>query len=115
MKSRLIILVSVLLALSSAEHSAAQSQTSRASTEVAPTAETRSVNSKPSADVLNGSIFLLAEFAGSINARKLKPGDKVKAHVVQDVLSHGRIVIPEKSHLVGHVTEVTASFLTKWN
>jgi len=53
--------------------------------------------------------YIVAEFTQSLNAKKLKPGDEVKAQVSQDVLAHGRIVIPARSTLVGHVTEVKAS------
>jgi hypothetical protein len=56
-----------------------------------------------------GSFFILAEFTQSLNAKKLKPGDQVKAEVTQDVLSHGKIIIPVESKLVGHVTEVKSS------
>jgi hypothetical protein len=107
MKGRLIVLASALLAVSSAENIAAQSQHPLTTKESAPTAEAKTVNSAPSTDVLSEGTFLLAEFAGSVNARKLKPGDRVRAHVVQDVLSHGRIVVPVESSLIGHVTEVT--------
>jgi hypothetical protein len=53
--------------------------------------------------------YILAEFTQSLNAKKLKPGDAIKAEVSQDVLAHGRIVIPARSTLVGHVTEVKPS------
>jgi hypothetical protein len=52
------------------------------------------------------SAFVVAEFTGSLNGRKLKPGAKVKAEVAQDVLAHGKIIIPADAKLVGHVTEV---------
>jgi hypothetical protein len=52
------------------------------------------------------SFHILAEFSSALNAKKLKPGDKIKAQVSQDVLWHGKIIIPEESKLVGHVTEV---------
>jgi hypothetical protein len=51
------------------------------------------------------SFFIVAEFTESINAKKLKAGDKIKAQVTQDLLSHGKILIPAESKLVGHVTE----------
>jgi hypothetical protein len=51
--------------------------------------------------------FILAELTDSLNAKKLKPGDRVKAQVAQDVLAHGRIVIPAESKLLGHITEAT--------
>jgi hypothetical protein len=53
--------------------------------------------------------YILAEFSQPLNAKKLKPGDPIRAQVSQDVLAHGRIVIPVDSTLVGHVTEVKAS------
>lgn len=52
------------------------------------------------------AFYILAEFTQSLNAKKLKPGDRVKAEVTQDVLSHGKIIIPVESRLIGHVTEV---------
>lgn len=54
----------------------------------------------------SGAFYILAEFTQSLNTKKLKPGDRVKAEVTQDVLSHGKIIIPAESKLVGHVTEV---------
>jgi hypothetical protein len=52
------------------------------------------------------SFNILAEFSGGLNVKKLKAGDKIKARVAQDVLWKGKIIIPEDSKLVGHVTEV---------
>jgi hypothetical protein len=53
--------------------------------------------------------FILAEFSQSLDARKLKPGDPIKALVTQDALSQGKIVVPAYAHLVGHVVEVKQS------
>lgn len=53
-----------------------------------------------------GVFYILAEFTQSLNVKKLKPGDRIKAEVAQDVLWHGKIVIPVESRLIGHVTEV---------
>jgi hypothetical protein len=107
MKGRLIVFAYAVLALGSTQYTAAQPQVSPGNAEPTPAAQTRTVSSNPSTDVLSRGTFLLAEFNGSINARKLKPGDKVTAQVAQDVLSHGRIVVPMESRLIGHVTEVT--------
>ena len=52
--------------------------------------------------------YILVELSKSLKAKKLKPGDKIKAKVSQDVLSHGKIIIPVDTELVGHVTEVRA-------
>lgn len=54
----------------------------------------------------NAAFYILAEFTQSLNAKKLKPGDQVKAQVTQDVLWHGKIIIPVESRLIGHVSEV---------
>jgi uncharacterized membrane protein YgcG len=51
--------------------------------------------------------YMLVELSRSLNAKKLKAGDKVKAEVAQDVVSHGKIIIPVETELVGHVTEVS--------
>ena len=50
--------------------------------------------------------YLLVELSNGLKAKKLKPGDKVKAEVSQDVISHGKIIIPVETKLIGHVTEV---------
>jgi biotin carboxyl carrier protein len=52
--------------------------------------------------------YMLVELSKSLNAKKLKVGDKVKAEVSQDVVSHGKVIIPIETKLVGHVTEVSA-------
>src|SRR5262249_662913 len=50
--------------------------------------------------------FVLAEFSDALNGKKLKPGARVRVDVAQDVLAHGKIIIPMDSRIVGHVTEV---------
>src|SRR5947209_4992984 len=52
------------------------------------------------------SSYLLVELSKTLNVKKLKPGDKIKAEVSQDVLSHGKIIIPAETQVIGHVTEV---------
>ncbi len=66
--------------------------------------------SQPTATELNAAEtpFILVELSDSLNAKKLKPGDRVKAQVAQDVLAHGRIIIPAEAKLLGHVTEARA-------
>ncbi|HJT53303.1 MAG TPA: hypothetical protein VJ848_05595 [Candidatus Angelobacter sp.] len=49
---------------------------------------------------------LLAEFSGSLNVKKLKPGDKVKAVLAQDLLAGGQIIARVDSKLIGHVSEI---------
>ena len=51
--------------------------------------------------------YMLVELSKGLKAKKLKVGDKVKAEVSQDVISHGKVIIPVETKLVGHVTEVS--------
>jgi len=51
--------------------------------------------------------YMLVELDKTLKAGKLKVGDKVKAEVSQDVISHGKVIIPVETKLVGHVTEVS--------
>lgn len=48
---------------------------------------------------------ILVELSKTLNAKKAKVGDQVKAEVVQDVLFHGKILVRRGSKLIGHVTE----------
>ncbi len=52
---------------------------------------------------------MVAELAKSIDARKAKTGDTVKAKVVQDVIANGQVVVHRGSKLLGHVVEAKAS------
>lgn len=49
---------------------------------------------------------MVVELEKSIDARKAKTGDLVKAKVAQDLVSGGKVVIPRGSKAIGHVTEV---------
>jgi hypothetical protein len=44
-----------------------------------------------------------AELSKSVDAKKSKQGDKVEAKVAMDMLSHGQIVIPRNTKVIGHV------------
>src|SRR6476660_3456517 len=63
--------------------------------------------SAPSTSAQNKGSYLLVELSKGLKAKKLKPGDKVKAEVTQDVVSHGKVIIPVQTELIGHVTEVS--------
>jgi hypothetical protein len=73
----------------------------------APVALSQQSSSQPSSALLSAEDvpFILVELSSSLNVKKLKPGDAIKAQVVQDVLSHGKIIIPAESKLLGHITE----------
>jgi len=57
------------------------------------------------ASLLNGA-DIVGELNKSIDSKKVKPGGTVKGTVTQDVLAHGKIIIPRGAKLFGHVTEV---------
>jgi hypothetical protein len=55
----------------------------------------------------NGTIMYL-ELSKSVDARKAKAGDEVRASLLANVLSHGKIVLRQDARLIGHVTEAQA-------
>lgn len=67
-------------------------------------------NSKSNPAAVPQGTFLVAELAKSIDSRKAKAGDIVKAKVTQDVISNGHLVIRRGSKLLGHITEAKASW-----
>jgi hypothetical protein len=52
----------------------------------------------------NGTVMYL-ELSKSLDAKKAKPGDQVRASLLADVLSHGKIVLRQDAKLIGHITE----------
>ena len=75
------------------------------SVEAKTTVTTGPAATPPASSQSKGS-YLLVELTKSLQARKLKPGDKIKAEVAQDVVAHGKVIIPVETELVGHITEV---------
>jgi hypothetical protein len=49
------------------------------------------------------------ELNGSLDSKKLKPGDAVNAHTANDLKTNdGRIVLPKGTKIIGHVTQASA-------
>jgi len=69
-------------------------------------AATEAAANTPAASAQSKGSYLLVELTKTLKAQKLKPGDKVKAEVAQDVVAHGKVIIPIETELLGHVTEV---------
>jgi hypothetical protein len=65
-------------------------------------------NSSTNSGAIPQGATLVAELAKSIDTKKARPGDPVKAKIVQDVISNGQIVIHRGSKLLGHITEARA-------
>src|SRR5258708_33511299 len=85
---------------------AAQSGTAVASNSSAETAVSAKPPDVPTPSVvplIGAGTGVVAELSGNINAKKAKPGDRVKAQVTQDVLYRGRIVMRVGTKLIGHV------------
>jgi len=57
---------------------------------------------------VNGTL-INAELAGSLDSKKVKPGDAVKARTASDLKStDGRTILPKGTNIVGHVTQASA-------
>ena len=65
-------------------------------------------NSAQTTNHLAPGVVIPAELSKSIDAKKAKQGDKVEARTSMDLLSHGQVVIPRDTKIVGHVTEAKA-------
>jgi len=72
----------------------------------AATAATNTSNAAVETVKPKGS-YMLVELTKPLKAKKLKVGDKIKAEVSQDVVAHGKVIIPVETKLIGHVTEVS--------
>jgi hypothetical protein len=59
-------------------------------------------------ETTKGDLAVVAQLTRDINAKKLKPGDKISAKVIQDVVLNGRVLVPRNSSLHGHIAEVKA-------
>lgn len=80
----------------------------QASAATAPAAGTHAAVDTPAPTAAQTrSSYMLVELTKGLKAKKLKPGDKVKAEVSQDVVAHGKVIIPVETRLLGHVTEVS--------
>ena len=54
---------------------------------------------------MEAGTLLYLELSKTVDARKAKPGDVVKAQLMTDVLSHGKILYRHDTKLIGHVSE----------
>ena len=76
---------------------------------LAPAAsQTTSPAAKASLGQIAAGGAIVAELAKSVDAKKAKADDKIEARLTMDVLSHGEIVIPRGTKIIGHVTDARA-------
>lgn len=52
-----------------------------------------------------GSTLIAAELWKAVDSKKAKAGDKIELRSTMDVLSHGTILIPRNTKVLGHVVE----------
>src|SRR5437899_6010893 len=62
----------------------------------------------PATTALAAGTVLSVELSKPLDAKKLKVNDKFEARTVMDLLSHGQIIIPRNTKVIGHVTEAKA-------
>jgi hypothetical protein len=77
----------------------AQGANTQKTTETSPTELTTFVN----------GTLINAELTGSLDSKKVKPGDAVNARTVTDLKTNdGRTVLPKGTKIIGHVTQASA-------
>lgn len=85
---------------------AAQSGTTVASntaSETSAAAKPPDVQPPSVVPLIGAGTGLVAELSSNVNAKKAKPGDRVKAQLTQDVLYRGKVVMRVGTKLIGHV------------
>jgi hypothetical protein len=81
----------------------AQSQPSSASTQSAAQSSTGQVNGPPR--IAPGSVIPV-QLTKSVDAKKVKTGDEVRAKVTQDMKAgNGETVVPKDTQIIGHITQ----------
>jgi hypothetical protein len=88
---------------------AAMAQTPAQTTDSAATTSSATISSAKtsSAQILNSGAIVV-ELAKAVNSRKAKVDDRLEGKLTMDLLSHGQIVIPRGTRIVGHLTDVRA-------
>jgi hypothetical protein len=99
-----------LMAAGLVASSAAQSAplASNAGSQGTASAPDSSTPLQPGSNPWPAGMIIPAELAKSLDAKKAKVGDQIEAKVPADQLSHGKIVIPRNTKIIGHVTGVKA-------
>ena len=76
-----------------------------AATEPQPPSTSQTTQNTGAPTPIAGGVVIPAQLSKSVDAKKAKPGDKVEAKTTMDLLSHGQVVIPRDTKVIGHVTE----------
>ncbi len=79
----------------------------RANTQTAATSST-AARAEAETVTLPGGTAINAETNSSLDSKKAKVGDKVEAHITEEIKFAGKVIVPKGAKLEGHVTEATA-------
>ena len=63
--------------------------------------------SQAATKILPGTI-ITAELSKTVDAKKVKAGDKIEAKTAVDLLSDGQVIIPKGSKITGHISDAKA-------
>lgn len=103
------MLLSGLAAVAIAAMAAAQSTPAPSSATQQGTASPQDSDAQAqSANQFPAGTIIPAELSKSVDSKKAKAGDKIEAKIPVDLLSHGKIVIPKNTKIIGHITEAKA-------
>ena len=105
---RVLLTLAVVFSISAAAQVSSATSESSAGSAIVSTTKANTAADVNNSFTLASGTPVLAELSKTVKAKKVKAGDPVKAEVVQDVISHGKIVIRRGSKLLGHVTEARA-------
>jgi Bacterial conjugation TrbI-like protein len=106
MKTMLLSRLAVVVIAAAAAGQTAPAPSSAAQQGTAPPQDS-AAQAQSSSQFPAGTI-IPAELSKTVDAKKAKVGDKIEAKVPVDLLSHGKIVIPKNTKIIGHVTEAKA-------
>ena len=63
--------------------------------------------SRAATKIMPGTIIPV-ELAKTLDAKKVKAGDKIEAKIVVDLLSDGQVIIPKGAKITGHISDAKA-------
>ena len=105
-----LLAISLLIGVSPAQSlpQSAQAPSQGTSANPSNSAAPNSSAQAPAANGIASGTVIPVELSKSLDSKKSKANDKIEAKTSVDVLSHGQIVVPRNSKIVGHVTEAKA-------
>ena len=108
MKRTLLSRLAVVVIATATVAAAQSTPTSSSATEQGAASPQDSTAQAQSSSQFPAGTVIPAELSKSVDAKKAKAGDKIEAKTPVDLLSHGKIVIPKNTKIIGHVTEAKA-------